>query len=84
MVVLSEKHTVKFFEKSLSSAFFAVCPYSCSRILVQSMVHVIKKKIFFLFASFADKLFGIPYNYETVIDILLQFGSHYIILQVLV
>ena len=45
MVVLSEKHAVKLFEKSLSSVFFfAVCPYSCSRILVQSMVQVINKK----------------------------------------
>ena len=58
MVVLPEKHAAKFFEKSLSFAFFAVCPYSCSRILVQDMVQVIKKNSF-LFASFADKLFGI-------------------------
>ena len=55
MGILSEKHAVKFFEKSLSSAFFAVWPCSCSRILVQSMVQVINT-FFFLFASFADKL----------------------------
>ena len=46
MVILSEKHAAKFFEKSLSSAFFGVCPYSCYRILVQSMVQIIKN-IFF-------------------------------------
>ena len=58
-VMHSEKYAVKFFEKRLSSAFFAVCPYSCYRILVQSMVQIIKKKFFFLFASFVDELFGI-------------------------
>ena len=58
--MLSEKHAAKFFEKRLSYDFFAVCPYSCSRILVQSMMQIIKKKIFFfLFTSFADKLLGI-------------------------
>ena len=56
MVVLSEKHAVKIFEKSLSSAFFAVCPLSCSRILVQSMVQVYQK-IFFSFASFLQTSF---------------------------
>ena len=59
MVVFSEKHAVKLFEKSLSSTFFVVCPYSWSRILVQSMVQIIKKKFFFLFASFADEVFEI-------------------------
>ena len=44
--MLSEKHAVKLFGKRLSSAFFAVCLYSCSRILVQSMVQIIKKKLF--------------------------------------
>ena len=46
VAVLSEKYTVKLFEKRLSSAIFAVCPYRCSRILAQSMVHVIKKNFF--------------------------------------
>ena len=36
---------------------FAVCPYSCSRLLVQSMVQSNKKK--FPIYYFADELFGI-------------------------
>ena len=50
MGILSEKHAEKFFEKSLSSAFFAVWPCSCSRILVQSMVQVINNFFSYLLA----------------------------------
>ena len=71
--MLSEKHAVKLFEKRLSSAFLAVCPYSCFRILVQSMVQVFKKKKIILFASFAEELFGICYF--TCIFIFLQNDS---------
>ena len=47
MVVLSEKYAVKLFEKGLSSTLFAVCPCSCSRILMQSMAQAIKKNFFY-------------------------------------
>ena len=46
VVVLSEKHTVNFFKKRLSSVFLVICPYGCSRFLVQSMVQIIKKFFF--------------------------------------
>ena len=63
MVVLSEKYAVKFFKKILSSAYLPICFYGCSRICVQSMVQIIKKR-FSLYAGFADELFGICYSYR--------------------
>ena len=39
MVVLSEKHTVKLFEKRLSSAFEAICPYG-QRIIQKKYGHI--------------------------------------------
>ena len=43
----------------LSSAFFAVCPYSCSRILAQSMVQIIKNNFFSYLLVLQTSFFGI-------------------------
>ena len=72
MVILSEKHAAKFFEKSLSSAFFGVCPYSCYRILVQSMVQIIKN-IFFSYLLVLQTSFS--EFATTVITMTMKLGS---------
>ena len=72
MVIISEKHAAKFFEKSLSSAFFGVCPYSCYRILVQSMVQIIKN-IFFSYLLVLQTSFS--EFATTVITMTMKLGS---------
>ena len=63
MAVPSEKEAVKFFKKRLNSTFFEIGFYGCPRILVQSMMQIIKK-IFFLYASFPNELFVICYKFD--------------------